>query len=209
MKFKILLVCLGFILIAKSNAQQIKHLTTNNGLINGTINAFEKDSLGYVWIGTDQGLNRYSGAEFKTYNIKKFGKLRGNGIADIINLKGDLYMIGTDGFLFKYLYEFDRLEVMLSLKDMRFLSLTSLNSSQLLIGLSYGFLIFDTNTNQATKVLQSEVLNNRVVYYLNGNVYSATSKGVCVFDYQEENKNLILKEKYLEGEDIISIAFDP
>ena len=207
-KFKILLISIGLIVFTESYAQQIKHLNTNDGLINGTINAFEKDSLGYMWIGTNQGLNRYSGIEFKTYNFGKHRKLRGNGIANIINLNGDLYMIGKDGFLFKYLYEFDRLEAVLSLKDKYFLSLTSLNKSQLLIGLSSGFIIFDTKTNQATKVLQSKGVLNRAICYLNGNVYSATSKGIYVFSYQAENKNLILKEKILEGIDIIDIAFD-
>lgn len=208
MKFKVFLACLGFIVFANGNAQQIKHLNTNNGLVNGTINAFEKDSLGYIWIGTNQGLSRYSGFEFKTYNTEKFRKSRGNGIADIINLNGDLYMIGSNGFLYKYLYEFDRLETILSSKDNRFLSLTSLNKSQLLIGLSSGFIIFDIKTNQASKVLQATGVINRVIYYLNGKVYSATSKGVYVFNYQKEKKNLILKEKILEGTDIIDIAFD-
>jgi CheY-like chemotaxis protein/ligand-binding sensor domain-containing protein/AraC-like DNA-binding protein/two-component sensor histidine kinase len=204
-KFKILLISIGLIIFAESYAQQIKHLNTNDGLINGTINTFEKDSLGYVWIGTNQGLNRYSGVEFKNYNL---GKLRGNGIAKIINLNGDLYMISTDGLLFKYLYDIDRLKVVLSLKDKRFLSLTRLNKSQLLIGLSSGFIIFDTKTNQATKILQSKGVLNRTICYLNGSVYSATSKGVYVFSYQAKNKNLILKEKILEGIDIIDIAFD-
>ncbi|HEY5687835.1 MAG TPA: ATP-binding protein [Yeosuana sp.] len=207
-KYKILLICLAFFVNTKINAQQIKHLNTANGLINGTIYAFEKDSLGYVWVGTDQGLNRYSGVEFKTYSLYKNTKLRGNAIADILNLNGDLYIITTDGSLFKYLYDFDRLEIILSLKEKRFLSLTRLNSSQLLIGLSAGFLIFDTKTNQSTKVLQSEVLFNRDIDYLNGKVYSATSKGIYVFDYQENNKNLIFNEKFLEDQDVIDITFD-
>jgi signal transduction histidine kinase/ligand-binding sensor domain-containing protein/DNA-binding NarL/FixJ family response regulator len=191
-----------------SNAQQIKHLNTTNGLVNGTINTFEKDSLGYLWVGTDHGLSRFSGAEFKTYKLEKFSKAKGNGIVDFVNLKGDLYMIGTKGFLYKYLYEFDSFEEVFSLKDMRFLSLTSINSSQLLIGLSTGFVIFDTNTNKATPVLLPNIILNRRVYYFNGKIYSATSKGVCVLDYQEKNKNLILNKKLLKDEDVIDIAFD-
>jgi ligand-binding sensor domain-containing protein/CheY-like chemotaxis protein len=208
LKYRILLFWMFLLVIAKANAQQIKHLNTNNGLINGTINAFEKDSLGYVWVGTNQGLNRYSGVEFKTYNLGKFKKIGGKGIADIINLNGDLYIISTDGFLFKYLYEFDRLETVFSIKDKHFMSLASLNKSQLLIGLSSGFIIFDTKTNQASKVLQSNGVINRVIHYVNGKVYSATSKGVYVYLYQKEEKKLILKEKFLEGTDIIDVAFD-
>ena len=186
-KIKTVVLFLVFFLFANGiHAQQIKHLDNNNGLINGTINTFEKDSLGYFWIGTDQGLNRFSGVEFKTYNLEKFSKSKGNGIVKVINLNGDLYMIGTNGFLFKYLYEFDRLEVICSMKEVRFLSLASLNKNQLLIGLSAGFIIFDLKTKQSSKVLHPELLNNRSVHFFNGKVYAATSRGVYVFDYQEK-----------------------
>ena len=58
-------------------SQQIIHLDSKDGLINGTINAFERDSLGYMWIGTDQGINRYSGIEFKNYDLDINNKIKG------------------------------------------------------------------------------------------------------------------------------------
>ena len=52
--------------------QQIKHLGVYDGIRSGAIRAFEKDTLGYMWIGTSQGLNRYSG--FPTEDLELFGK---------------------------------------------------------------------------------------------------------------------------------------
>ena len=48
--------------------QQIKHLGIYDGIRSGAVRSFEKDTLGYMWIGTSQGLNRYSGYQFKNYD---------------------------------------------------------------------------------------------------------------------------------------------
>lgn len=41
------------------------HLTTKEGLSNGSVNAILKDSYGYLWVGTQYGLNRYDGYGFR------------------------------------------------------------------------------------------------------------------------------------------------
>lgn len=41
------------------------HLTTKEGLSNGSVNALLKDSYGYLWVGTQYGLNRYDGYGFR------------------------------------------------------------------------------------------------------------------------------------------------
>ena len=71
-------------------SQQIIHLDSKEGLINGTINAFERDSLGYMWIGTDQGINRYSGVEFKNYDLDDNNKIKGKEIIDLLGLSDRL-----------------------------------------------------------------------------------------------------------------------
>lgn len=42
-------------------------LDVESGLSNNGINSIAQDSLGYVWIGTPEGLNRYDGTEFKIF----------------------------------------------------------------------------------------------------------------------------------------------
>ena len=45
----------------------VKTWTTENGLPQNTINAIVKSPVGYIWIGTDAGLTRFDGMNFKTF----------------------------------------------------------------------------------------------------------------------------------------------
>jgi signal transduction histidine kinase/DNA-binding response OmpR family regulator/ligand-binding sensor domain-containing protein len=199
----------GCFVVFDINAQQIVHLSNKNGLLNGTVNAFEKDSLGYIWIGTDHGISRYSGVEFKNYILEKQDQNKSEGIIQIVNVEGDVYIIGSGGSLFKYNYETDRFSSILYLPNIRFLSLTALNKSQLLIGLSTGFIVFDTQQNIHTDMQHTSTINNRQVYFYKDKIYSATSKGLHVYNYSKETKKLNFEKKYLEKKDIITFALDP
>lgn len=58
--------CLGFLLVSTTlatNAQELRfqHLTTDDGLSDNAITCLFEDRAGYLWIGTERGLNRYDG----------------------------------------------------------------------------------------------------------------------------------------------------
>ena len=201
--------CLLFVFFNTSlYGQQIIHLDSKDGLINGTINAFERDSLGYMWVGTDQGINRYSGVEFKNYDLDNSNKIKGKEIIDLLNVKGNLYAISSGGSLIKYHYEKDRFEVLYTETKNRFISLTNLNDSNILIGLSGGFIVYDLATHQVTGIQHRNFINNRKVKFYNDKVYSASSKGLSVFSYQQNTKTLSLEKTYISDQDIIDFAFD-
>jgi ligand-binding sensor domain-containing protein len=52
-----------------TQAQDLKfwHLTVNEGLSNSAINCFLQDSQGYMWIATQDGLNRYDGYKVEIF----------------------------------------------------------------------------------------------------------------------------------------------
>jgi ligand-binding sensor domain-containing protein/serine phosphatase RsbU (regulator of sigma subunit) len=52
-------VYLVFSSAAKGQIQEFEHLSDENGLISSNVSAVVKDSEGFVWIGTKQGLDRY------------------------------------------------------------------------------------------------------------------------------------------------------
>ncbi len=56
--------------LAFANGQQIRFesYTIENGLSQNTVYDIHQDSLGFVWIATQNGLNRFDGLRFKVYN---------------------------------------------------------------------------------------------------------------------------------------------
>ena len=45
------------------------HLNTNDGLSNTNVKAILRDKEGFLWVGTESGLNRYDGYGFKVYTM--------------------------------------------------------------------------------------------------------------------------------------------
>ena len=57
--------------VYSQNTPQIEVLTTEQGLTFRDVRAIAQDTFGYMWFGTQQGLNRYDGYSFKVYNSNK------------------------------------------------------------------------------------------------------------------------------------------
>ena len=55
---------------AQAYAADIQHLSVKDGLSNRFVNTVFEDSNGFMWIGTEHGLNRYDGYEFKLYTAE-------------------------------------------------------------------------------------------------------------------------------------------
>jgi PAS domain S-box-containing protein len=110
--FKILLLLL-FISLTNTYSQdkniKIQNITTENGLSENNITCILKDSRGFMWFGTYNGLNRYDGYNFIIYrpisNNKSLPNGFINGIAE--DKYGNLW-IATQGGLCKYIFNEDR-----------------------------------------------------------------------------------------------------
>jgi ligand-binding sensor domain-containing protein/putative methionine-R-sulfoxide reductase with GAF domain/anti-sigma regulatory factor (Ser/Thr protein kinase) len=74
-----------------------KHLTTANGLVSNSIKAILQDRQGYVWIGTQTGLQRYDGKRFKTYmaDIRNPAALQSDWISTLFEDSKHRLWIGT------------------------------------------------------------------------------------------------------------------
>ncbi|AXY74658.1 GAF domain-containing protein [Paraflavitalea soli] len=53
--------------LAQNSDYLFKHITTTNGLVSNQVSAVIQDSKGYMWFGTQTGLQRYDGKRFITY----------------------------------------------------------------------------------------------------------------------------------------------
>lgn len=86
-----LMICTGILLsndFIKCFAQQqayFNNLTEKDGLSNNRVTCFFEDKTGYIWIGTESGLNLYNGKSWKIYkpSLHKKNYLSNSFITDI------------------------------------------------------------------------------------------------------------------------------
>jgi ligand-binding sensor domain-containing protein/two-component sensor histidine kinase len=80
-------------------------ISTQNGLSNNKVNCIIQDKRGFIWFGTDDGLNRYDGNHFTVFKNTPGNNhtISGNIIMDILEDKEEILWIATaDGGLTKY-----------------------------------------------------------------------------------------------------------
>jgi len=84
-------------LIGQENRYVFSHLNVNNGLSQNQINCVYRDSKGFVWFGTNAGLNRFDGSSCEIFTSENpvNGSIANNNINGIAeDKKGNLW-IGT------------------------------------------------------------------------------------------------------------------
>lgn len=100
----LLVNCCAF---AQKPSLYFERLTTQNGLSNNKVNCFIQDKRGFMWIGTNDGLNRYDGQYFTIFRKQHDNGLglSGNIITGLLEDGKDILWIATaDGGLTKYDY---------------------------------------------------------------------------------------------------------
>ena len=85
------------------NSINFESITIDDGLSQSLVEYIYQDSFGYIWIGTNDGLNRYNGNDIKVYkNIKNdTNSISNNMISSIVEDSEQNLWIGTDGGLNK------------------------------------------------------------------------------------------------------------
>ena len=92
---------------AQAPSLYFNRITTQNGLSHNKVNCVLQDQRGFIWMGTDDGLNRYDGRRFVVFRHEPGNKasISGNIITDLVeDEKGGLWIATSDGGLSKYDY---------------------------------------------------------------------------------------------------------
>lgn len=177
----IILLFLSFPLFSTVKSPSFRSVTISDGLSHNTINAIYKDSRGFVWLGTQTGLDRFDGI-----NITSYPQFKGRTVFSVAEIDSIILWVGTDNGLMK----FDRkTEVMepVNLTD-KFLVVKHVFVSKkgdLLVSSSRGLylykdgafcrILFDSNvlssTNNVLRVIDGEentiwaITNDGLVHY--------------------------------------------
>ena len=95
----------GQFAVAQAPSLYFSRITTQNGLSHNKVNCILQDQRGFIWMGTDDGLNRYDGRRFVVFRHDpgNHASISGNIITDLVeDEKGVLWIATSDGGLSKY-----------------------------------------------------------------------------------------------------------
>ncbi|TLV01435.1 hybrid sensor histidine kinase/response regulator [Dyadobacter luticola] len=102
MKHAVAIAFIWWVLMSVVQAQSVKfnHLTTNEGLAQSHVSAILKDKKGFMWFGTEDGLNKYDGYVFTHYKHDAYDKssISDSYIQDLLEDKqGNLWVATSNG----------------------------------------------------------------------------------------------------------------
>ena len=92
---------------AQNNQFSVEHYSINDGLSQNFANTIFQDTYGYIWVGTQDGLNRFDGYKFETYRQDSNNKhsISNNYVTDIVGSKDSILWLITNEGLEKFDYK--------------------------------------------------------------------------------------------------------
>ena len=102
-----------------NNAYKIRHLGVEDGLSQGSVSKILRDSRGYQWMATRDGVNRFDGVEFRIYgnDPSDHTSLEGSTVTGLVEDPHGIVWAGTERCLNAYIRRRDEFEPLYSLND--------------------------------------------------------------------------------------------
>lgn len=101
----IMITNLSVIGVDSANDLHFRNLGTEHGLSNGAVHAILQDSRGFMWFGTNRGLNRWDGRSFRIFNYQPMNNtsIPGSRISALAETEDEMIWVGTyDSGLARY-----------------------------------------------------------------------------------------------------------
>ena len=210
-KFSFLFAFFGLVHLLYGQQKEYKFInfSSKNGLTSNSVNAILKDKHGFMWFGTEDGLNRFDGQNFVAYHhndrdstsigrgpVVAMTQDKSGKIWLATNLTLSAYNLNLDSFIN---YDFSKLGWIISL--------CADQSGKIWVGTYAGLFIFDPNT-QKIKALQANP-NNRTK--LNSNtircifedsrhaMWIGTDNGLHLYNNQNDQFTRFLSDPNRQG----------
>lgn len=196
MKKTILLFILILQGAVSASAQLYRYLDTNQGLSSRRVIAIEKDTKGYMWFLTHEGVDRYNGKQFTHYPLLDKNKpiQQPPNLSHLqVDETGNIWVIGKNGYIFKYNSHQNKYDLVMnfadSLQTTRRLPLTHASidrNNQLWLCTRNSQYIYQTHNQQIVKLdspIQEEITyleqgeGNNYFVGTNHNIYLAQLNG--------------------------------
>jgi signal transduction histidine kinase/ligand-binding sensor domain-containing protein/CheY-like chemotaxis protein len=187
-----------FVLLIKSSLvltqqQQIRfrQLKTADGLSQSWVRCIYQDKLGYMWFGTDDGLNRFDGIDFKIYRYEpNNSKSIGNVSITSLTGKSDYELwIGTSKGVFIYEQKYDSFKSFPFLNQSVITSILTDQDKKTWFGTNNGLFCFNPADGKIASyyfdVSNKNSISNNTIRNIfqdsNGNIWVSTQHGLNLY----------------------------
>ncbi|MCE7061503.1 hybrid sensor histidine kinase/response regulator [Dyadobacter sp. CY343] len=218
----ILLLFLPSIVIGQGSG--FRQLSTNSGLSQNHVGSILMDKKGFMWFGSDDGLNMYDGYTFKHYKHDKAdsNSIDDSYIQDILeDRKGDLWIATSIG-----LNRFDRAKASFihyfnSVNKRSINDIFQDSKARMWLGTNNGLLLFDPEKGTSRIFLRVDKDKNRykppanisrIIEDARGALWIGTEQGLYRFDPQTFKYTAYIKgnnDKSLQSSWIKALYKDP
>ena len=204
--------------INKLSYAQSKNLIFNNinieqGISQSTIEDIFQDSEGYIWLGTNDGLNRYNGYEFKNYNYEEYqNSISHNGITDITEDKYGNIWVNTVSGVNKINKKTEKIsnytEINGKIKEDSTTEIIVTKDNNILVGTYEGLNIYNAKEDRFDIILEEKdgILSSCIYSIdedINGNIWIGTELGL-----NKLSKDFKVLETYTSESEIYNIFCD-
>lgn len=222
----ILLITTNIVYVSAYNNINFKNITSEDGLSQGTVETIIQDDQGYIWLGTNDGLCRYNGYEFKIYKHDEEleNSITNNYIVDIKQDNSGNIWVGTANGLSKIdtktdlITNYNMNDEEKSLSHYNIGDILITKSGDVLVGTSDGLNIYNEKKDEFYRIFNKDSdLSSQFIRSLaedeNQNIWVATNNGIDKIDIKN-NKNMISFKtghgKFdISENDIYVVRYDP
>lgn len=171
----------------------------NKGLSNSNTTCIVQDSTGYIWIGTEDGLNRYDGYKYHVYRKLHYDStsLPDNSIKSLyVDRMGQLW-VGTVNGVCKYKREIDAFQQIITPKNLleheaiNVIFLTGDNKNQIYFSIGNYLYEINKDNNGAQLIAQIEYGDiNHIEFDVLNNMWLGVSRNGGLYYMDKEGKIL-------------------
>ncbi|MBQ3658050.1 MAG: response regulator [Bacteroidales bacterium] len=212
------------ILTAPESLPFVKY-TDKDGLSNSHINAVGQDEKGFIWIATNDGLNRFDGKNFETfyYFPSDSGTVNSNVVFTIFNDKDNKIWFGTFSGLCSYDYKSGKFETIdlppqpNAIKKFPVRGIVQISDGSFYLALSGGGLAHWDKTTNNVKYYRHNASNSNslcsdallsMTLDKDGNIWiGSEDNGISIFDLEEKTFTNISKSSGKIGSDVINTLY--
>ena len=218
----IILISTNLVYVSAYTNINFKNINGQEGLPQGTIGSIIQDDKGYMWLGTNDGLCRYNGYEFKVYKHDEDleNSITNNYIVDINKDKSGYIWVGTANGLSKIdpstdlITKYNMNDTKKNISNYNISDILVTKSGDILVSTADGLNIYNKKEDSFNRIFNKKTdLSSQYICSLeedkDGNIWVGTNSGLDKININTKKNIQTFKEgkgKFNITENYISVV---